>query len=204
MPGSLPRVIVGECLDPRAGTGYARLSVFGGRPRGDRPRPLPPPAPAGATEDGSPLAQESGRRPHRDRPPDRPGPPHRATLPRRVPQRWLGSVPATPMGGPAERTARPRRHSGRLLPGAPAALHGRSPSRHRTAHRGEAWAHPGAALLKKTLGLRWRKVGTIPAKADPEEQADFLKNKLQPRLRQAERGQRTVLFVDAAHFVYGP
>ena len=28
--------------------------------------------------------------------------------------------------------------------------------------------------------------------------------KLQPRLRQAERGERTVLFVDAAHFVYGP
>jgi transposase len=52
--------------------------------------------------------------------------------------------------------------------------------------------------------LRWRKVGTIPAKADPQEQAEFLKTKLQPRLRQAERGERTVLFVDAAHFIYGP
>jgi transposase len=52
--------------------------------------------------------------------------------------------------------------------------------------------------------LRWRKVGTIPAKADPQEQADFLKTKLRPRLRQAQRGQRTVLFVDAAHFIYGP
>jgi transposase len=31
-----------------------------------------------------------------------------------------------------------------------------------------------------------------------------LKTKLQPRLRQAQRGQRTVLFVDAAHFVFGP
>jgi transposase len=31
-----------------------------------------------------------------------------------------------------------------------------------------------------------------------------LHNKLRPRLRQAERGDRTVLFVDAAHFVYGP
>ena len=58
--------------------------------------------------------------------------------------------------------------------------------------------------FKKTLGLRWRKVGTIPAKADPQEQAAFLKNQLRPRLRQAERGQRTVLFVDAAHFVFGP
>jgi hypothetical protein len=63
---------------------------------------------------------------------------------------------------------------------------------------------PGARLLKKTLGLRWRKVGTIPAKADPQEQADFLTNKLWPRLCQAERGERTVLFVDAAHFVFGP
>jgi len=52
--------------------------------------------------------------------------------------------------------------------------------------------------------LRWRKVGTIPAKADPQAQADFLTGKLRPRLRQAERGDRTVLFVDAAHFVYGP
>jgi transposase len=27
---------------------------------------------------------------------------------------------------------------------------------------------------------------------------------LRPRLRQAERGERTVFFVDAAHFIYGP
>jgi transposase len=31
-----------------------------------------------------------------------------------------------------------------------------------------------------------------------------LKDRLRPRLRQAERGERTVLFVDAAHFVFGP
>jgi transposase len=52
--------------------------------------------------------------------------------------------------------------------------------------------------------MSWRKVGTIPAKADPEEQATFLKTKLRPRLRQAEQGQRTVFFVDAAHFIFGP
>jgi DDE superfamily endonuclease len=52
--------------------------------------------------------------------------------------------------------------------------------------------------------LKWRKVGTIPAKADPEQQAAFLKTKLQPRLRQAEQGKRTVFFVDAAHFIFGP
>jgi transposase len=44
----------------------------------------------------------------------------------------------------------------------------------------------------------------IPAKADPKAQAEFHDRKLQPRLEQARQGKRTVLFVDAAHFVYGP
>lgn len=44
----------------------------------------------------------------------------------------------------------------------------------------------------------------MPAKGDPAEQASFLATRLRPRLNQAERGKRTVLFVDAAHFVYGP
>jgi transposase len=44
----------------------------------------------------------------------------------------------------------------------------------------------------------------VPAKADPAEQAQFLNDKLRPRLNQAQRGKRAVLFVDAAHFVYGP
>jgi transposase len=47
-------------------------------------------------------------------------------------------------------------------------------------------------------------VGTVPAKADPAEQAAFLETELRPRLDEAERGKRSVLFVDAAHFVYGP
>jgi transposase len=44
----------------------------------------------------------------------------------------------------------------------------------------------------------------VPAKADPQEQARFLEDELRPRLDQARRGRRAVLFVDAAHFVYGP
>lgn len=44
----------------------------------------------------------------------------------------------------------------------------------------------------------------MPAKADYQEQADFLDGELRPRLGEAERGKRSVLFVDAAHFVYGP
>jgi len=44
----------------------------------------------------------------------------------------------------------------------------------------------------------------VPAKADPERQAEFLRDDLRPRLAEAQRGKRTVLFVDAAHFVFGP
>lgn len=44
----------------------------------------------------------------------------------------------------------------------------------------------------------------MPAKADHDEQKEFLEGKLLPRLEEAKRGERAVLFVDAAHFVYGP
>jgi transposase len=44
----------------------------------------------------------------------------------------------------------------------------------------------------------------VPAKADPDAQAAFLKDELAPRLEEVKRGERSVLFVDAAHFVYGP
>ena len=44
----------------------------------------------------------------------------------------------------------------------------------------------------------------MPAKGDHDEQKEFLDGQLLPRLEQAKRGQRTVLFVDAAHFVFGP
>lgn len=57
-------------------------------------------------------------------------------------------------------------------------------------------------FLKK-LGMQCRKVGIIPAKADPEAQATFLTEKLHPRLAEAQAGERAVFFVDAAHFVWG-
>src|SRR4051812_28908857 len=65
-------------------------------------------------------------------------------------------------------------------------------------------------FLKDRLGLRWRKTGAIPVppKKTVEEhardQATFLREKLEPRLEQARRGQRQVYFVDAAHFVFAP
>ena len=41
----------------------------------------------------------------------------------------------------------------------------------------------------------------LPAKADPQAQTEFLTQELQPRLDEAQAGQRVVFFVDAAHFV---
>jgi hypothetical protein len=50
--------------------------------------------------------------------------------------------------------------------------------------------------------LAFRKVGAIPAKADPPEQRRFLDEQLQPRLQEAQEGRREVWFVDAAHLLY--
>jgi hypothetical protein len=44
----------------------------------------------------------------------------------------------------------------------------------------------------------------LPAKADPDRQACYLAEELDPRLAQARAGQRAVFFVDAAHFVLAP
>jgi transposase len=44
----------------------------------------------------------------------------------------------------------------------------------------------------------------LPAKADPDRQAGYLAEELEPRLAQARAGQRAVFFVDAAHFVLAP
>lgn len=56
----------------------------------------------------------------------------------------------------------------------------------------------------KKLHLHRLKVGTLPAKADPDEQAAYLDEVLNPRLAEAQVGQRVVFFVDAAHFVLAP
>jgi len=54
------------------------------------------------------------------------------------------------------------------------------------------------------LGLKCRKVGMLPAKADVEQQAAFRTQALEPRLAAAQAGARTVFFMDAAHFVLAP
>jgi len=55
----------------------------------------------------------------------------------------------------------------------------------------------------KYLGMKFRKVGTIPAAADVEAQQEFHDKKLQPRIKEAKAGKRELYFVDAAHFVLG-
>ena len=59
------------------------------------------------------------------------------------------------------------------------------------------------AFMQK-IGLKRRKVGQIPAKADPVKQKRFLEERLTPRLEAAKHGQRHLFFVDAAHFVLRP
>lgn len=55
----------------------------------------------------------------------------------------------------------------------------------------------------KSLGLGYRKVAAIPAKANIQAQQAFKENELQPRLEEAKAGKRDVYFIDAAHFVLG-
>ena len=44
----------------------------------------------------------------------------------------------------------------------------------------------------------------LPAKADPDKQAAYLAQEIEPRLAEAQAGKRAVFFVDAAHFVLAP
>lgn len=59
----------------------------------------------------------------------------------------------------------------------------------------------------RRIGMRCRKVGYVPGKAaNPEKQAEqetFRETQLEPALKEAEAGERVVLFMDAAHFVQG-
>lgn len=58
-------------------------------------------------------------------------------------------------------------------------------------------------FMYKRLGMKYRKMEVIPAKADPDKQSEFLYDKLKPLLEEERQGKRRVFFVDAAHFVMG-
>jgi transposase len=55
-----------------------------------------------------------------------------------------------------------------------------------------------------SLGMKPRKVGMLPAKADPEKQEQFKQDELEPVLDEAKAETRKVFSVDAAHFVLAP
>lgn len=48
---------------------------------------------------------------------------------------------------------------------------------------------------------KWRKMGQIPAKADAQNQKQWLENTLEPYIKQAQKGLCHLFFCDAAHFV---
>jgi hypothetical protein len=67
-----------------------------------------------------------------------------------------------------------------------------------------SWMIEGGHVLsseERTGNIHDYAGGTL---ADPDEQAAYLEQELEPRLAQAQAGQRAVFFVDAAHFVPAP
>jgi transposase len=58
-------------------------------------------------------------------------------------------------------------------------------------------------FLKTYMNFHYRKVASIPAKANAKKQKAFLDKQLNPLLKNAKNGKNIVLFVDAAHFVHG-
>ena len=68
--------------------------------------------------------------------------------------------------------------------------------------------HSACRAFLRKLGMKCRRCGLVPGKAQDDEeqrkaQQKFHDQKLQPLLEEAKQGKRTVLFVDAAHFVMG-
>jgi transposase len=59
------------------------------------------------------------------------------------------------------------------------------------------------AFMKRNK-LRYIKTGHIPAKADTEQQQQWVKTTLGPAIIEAQKGECHLLFMDAAHFILGP
>ena len=64
-------------------------------------------------------------------------------------------------------------------------------------------SHTQVRKFLKSMGMKCLKMGSLPSKANPDEQEEYRKTKLEPRLNEAKEGKRAVFFVDAAHFVMG-
>jgi transposase len=64
----------------------------------------------------------------------------------------------------------------------------------------------GITQVKKFMkkqGLRYRKMGHIPAKADQQKQIKWMKETMEPIIGAALRGECHLLYSDVAHFVLG-
>lgn len=64
-------------------------------------------------------------------------------------------------------------------------------------------SHCRIEVFLKRLGLKFRKAGGVPAKADLDAQEKFLKEELEPAIDSASKGKLQLYFMDAAHFVWG-
>jgi hypothetical protein len=56
----------------------------------------------------------------------------------------------------------------------------------------------------KSLGIKRRKIGMIPSKADPDVIDHFKKEKLKPRLDEAKKGERAVFLLTQPQKVLAP
>ncbi len=56
----------------------------------------------------------------------------------------------------------------------------------------------------KRHGLHYIKTGHIPAKADIEKQQQWVKSTLEPAIKEAQKGECHLFFMDAAHFILQP
>ena len=52
-------------------------------------------------------------------------------------------------------------------------------------------------------GYKWIKCASLPAKADPEKQRSFYEQTEKPLMERAKKGEISLFYVDAAHFVMG-
>lgn len=66
---------------------------------------------------------------------------------------------------------------------------------------GEKMSREEVRSFMHRLGMRPRMSGHVPAKADPDKQAVFLRDTLKPLLAKAQAGECHLFFMDAAHFV---
>jgi hypothetical protein len=47
----------------------------------------------------------------------------------------------------------------------------------------------------KSMGMKCLKVGSLPSKADPDEQEEYKEKKLEPRLNKTKQGKRSVFLL---------